>query len=109
MQKALGDIALGAVLLAVSVLLCMLAGEPGGAVDTTPLFITVPMALYQIGMAAWKVFHPRKEKRKMAEVFEIRSVRGHYEAYVGGRFICSGDTHLECEEAAEEYLSYGAA
>ena len=98
MQKQLQDIALGAALLALSVL--------GGAIDATPLFITVPMGLYQMGKPiVWALTRPRKEQRKMAEVYEIRSVRGHYEAYVGGNFICSGDTHRECAEAAEDYFS----
>ena len=40
---------------------------------------------------------------------EIKNVRGHYEAYVGGRFVCSGDTRGECMETVEEIYSDDAA
>lgn len=29
----------------------------------------------------------------------------HYEAYVDGKFICSGDTFKECEEELNQYLN----
>ena len=32
-------------------------------------------------------------------MYDIRYVRGHFEAYDDhGRFVCSGDTELECEK-----------
>lgn len=34
----------------------------------------------------------------------IINVNGHYEAYIDGVFICSGDTRKECEKDLEEYL-----
>lgn len=33
---------------------------------------------------------------------EIKSVKGHYEAYENGKFICSGDTIREVEEDLRE-------
>lgn len=35
---------------------------------------------------------------------KIINVNGHYEAYIDGVFICSGDNHNECEKDAEEHL-----
>ena len=29
---------------------------------------------------------------------------GHYEAFIDGHFICSGDTRKECEDEAKDYL-----
>lgn len=37
----------------------------------------------------------------MSEVI-IVPVRGHYEAYRNGEFVCSGDTEAECEKESEE-------
>ena len=34
--------------------------------------------------------------------YEIISVRGHYEIYLGSMFICSADTYEEAEEEIEE-------
>ena len=35
------------------------------------------------------------------EGYEIIPVRGHYEAYHNGKFICSGDTKAEVEQEIE--------
>jgi hypothetical protein len=36
---------------------------------------------------------------------DIRNVNGHYEAYMNGKFICSGDTRSEIEREVEECLT----
>ena len=36
---------------------------------------------------------------------EIRHVHGHYEAYLNGKFICSGDTWNETAREAEKALA----
>lgn len=33
---------------------------------------------------------------------EIICVRGHYEAYFQGKFLCSGDTYREVEKEIED-------
>lgn len=108
MRKGMNDLILGAVLFTISVLGILLARGPGEHIDATLLFITIPMAIYEVTIGLRRVYRPRKEQRKMAEIIEIRSVRGHYEAYLRGRFVCSGDTRRECEETAEDTI-YGAA
>lgn len=35
---------------------------------------------------------------------EIHNVNGYYEAYLNGKFICSGDTHNEAEREAIKCL-----
>lgn len=30
--------------------------------------------------------------------YDIKRIRGHYEAYMQGKFICSGDTETEIKE-----------
>ncbi len=107
MKQAKRDIALGLALLAVSVLATIAAGGSDGHIDATLLLVTLPMAAYQVTVGIRRI-HLGKEIRKMAEVISIRNVNGHYEAYLRGRFVCSGDTRRECEESAEEAL-YGAA
>jgi hypothetical protein len=37
--------------------------------------------------------------------YKIIPVRGHYEAYVNGRFVCSGDTEMEVEKEIQTYES----
>lgn len=37
-----------------------------------------------------------------APVIEIRHVREHYEGYVNGQFVVSGDTYHEVEKDLEE-------
>ena len=37
--------------------------------------------------------------------FQVINVRGHYEVYHRGKFICSGDTVTEAVREAEEYLA----
>ncbi len=32
----------------------------------------------------------------------IIPVHGHYEAYLNGKFVCSGDTEAECEKEIYE-------
>jgi len=39
--------------------------------------------------------------------YKIVNVRGHYEAYVNGNFICSGDTWSEAVREVEAYLYEG--
>ena len=34
----------------------------------------------------------------------IINVDGYYEAYIDGKFICSGDNKKECEKDLDEYL-----
>ncbi len=102
-MKRLSDLSLGMALLIGSAVYCFIAGTPGQGVDITPLFFTVPMALVFITTDLKRIFG--KEHTTM----EIRNVRGHYEAFLGGKFICSGDTRSECAEAAEEYYSDDAA
>lgn len=36
---------------------------------------------------------------------DIKPVRGHYEAYWNGMFICSGDTYNETAREADKYLA----
>ena len=36
---------------------------------------------------------------------EIIHINGHYEAYLNGVFICSGDKRIEVEKDAEEILA----
>lgn len=36
---------------------------------------------------------------------EIRNVRGYYEVYINGKFICSGDTWNEAVTEAEKCLA----
>ena len=35
----------------------------------------------------------------------IKSINGHYEAYLNDKFICSGDTYNECYQDAIELLN----
>lgn len=37
--------------------------------------------------------------------YKIINVRGHYEAYINGKFVCSGDTWRETVEEAERCLA----
>lgn len=37
----------------------------------------------------------------------VINVRGHYEVYYNGKFICSGDTATEAVREAEKCLSEG--
>ena len=37
--------------------------------------------------------------------YDIRNVRGHYEVFSNGEFICSGDTVNEAIREAEDYLA----
>lgn len=36
--------------------------------------------------------------------YEIKHVNTHYELYVNGSFICSGDSFSECAEDLDEYI-----
>ena len=36
---------------------------------------------------------------------KIVNRNGHYEAYIDGKFICSGDTESECKKDLEEHLN----
>lgn len=49
-------------------------------------------------------------KRVVAEMYENHDVviipcHGHYEAYIDDKFICSGDTHSECEAEVKDYIT----
>ena len=37
--------------------------------------------------------------------YKIINVNGHYQAYINGEFVCSGDTIRETVKEVEEYLS----
>lgn len=37
--------------------------------------------------------------------YKIINVRGHWEVYINGKFVCSGDTWNEAVKEAEEYLA----
>ena len=37
--------------------------------------------------------------------YDIIKVRGHYEVYLHGKFICSGDTETEVESEIQAYES----
>lgn len=106
-DSARNEIMLGLAILAVSAAAALFAGGYDGHMDLTLLFVTVPMGIYQIATGLRRM-RRGKEIKNMAEIISIRNVNGHYEAYLRGRFICSGDTRRECEETAEEAL-YGAA
>lgn len=36
--------------------------------------------------------------------YKIIAVRGHYEAFINGKFFCSGDTYMECVKEIEKEL-----
>lgn len=36
---------------------------------------------------------------------DINRKMDHYEAYIDGKFLCSGDTVVECAREVEKYLS----
>lgn len=36
-------------------------------------------------------------KNHLLEIYDIKNIQGHYEAYKDGEFICSGDTMAELE------------
>ena len=36
--------------------------------------------------------------------WKIINVRGHYEAYINGKFFCSGDTYFEVAKELEKVL-----
>lgn len=37
-------------------------------------------------------------------MIEVKNVRGHYEAFIDGKFAGSGDTYMEAYKEAEEVL-----
>ena len=37
--------------------------------------------------------------------YKIVNVCGHYEVYINGKFVCSGDTYNEASKEAEKCLS----
>jgi hypothetical protein len=39
--------------------------------------------------------------------YQIIHVRGHYEVYINGKFVCSGDTWSEAVREAEKHLTEG--
>ena len=42
-------------------------------------------------------------------MFEIRAVKGHYEVYYKGQFICSTDTEHEAKMEIEFFKTYQEA
>ena len=42
-------------------------------------------------------------------MFEIRAVKGHYEVYYQGKFICSTDTEHEAKMEIEFYKTFQEA
>ena len=42
----------------------------------------------------------------MEAQYKIINVRGHYEGYINGEFICSGDTYTEVARELEKELMY---
>lgn len=42
---------------------------------------------------------------KQMDKYDIIRIRGHYEAYLHGKFICSGDTETEVENEIQAYES----
>ena len=38
--------------------------------------------------------------------FKIKPVKGHYEVYYNGKFICSADTEAEAKKEIELYKLY---
>ena len=45
------------------------------------------------------------EKGSYGMAYQIINVRGHYEAYINGKFVCSGDTWNETVREVEKHLS----
>ena len=41
----------------------------------------------------------------MPEQYKIIAIRGHYEVYLGQKFICSADTYAEAESEIEKEMS----
>ena len=41
----------------------------------------------------------------MSEQYEIIAVRGHYEVYLGQKFVCSADTYAEAEIEIKKEMS----
>lgn len=41
----------------------------------------------------------------MHKYCEIKPVKGHYEGYINGDFISSGDTYDECYKELEEFIN----
>lgn len=99
MQHLLRERLYGFALIGASALVCFLIG------DCTVMFFTLPLGIMVIVKPEIAVVRRsiRPERTNdMTQVFEIRSVRGHYEIYVDGEFLCSGDTPAECLEALDE-------
>lgn len=46
-----------------------------------------------------------KEMAKAISEYEVKNVRGHWEVYVDGKFICSEDKWTDAIREAEEYLA----
>jgi len=78
--------------------------------DATALIITVPLGIYMLTTKKYILGFARMKGAimKSNNGFEIKSVRGHYEVYRFGRFVCSGDTERECEEFIESTLDDAA-
>lgn len=46
-----------------------------------------------------------KEMAKAISEYEVKNVRGHWEVYIDGKFICSEDKWKDAVREAEEYLA----
>ena len=44
-------------------------------------------------------------EREVNMSYQIINVNGHYEAYINGEFICSGDTYIEASREADKFLA----
>lgn len=38
-------------------------------------------------------------------IYHIVNICGHYEVYINGEFVCSGDTYTEASREADKYLA----
>ena len=71
--------------------------------DATALLLTIPLGAWMVfGKTELFSLNSGNEMRRSNMDYRIKYVRGHYEVYLGSRFICSGDTKDECMEAIDE-------
>jgi len=90
----------GLLIIILGIALVAIAGDG----DITCLLVLIPIGLLLMFTKA-DVFSVKAHAERNADMnssYIIRQVRGHYEVYCGGAFICSGDTRDECIETIEE-------
>ncbi len=75
--------------------------------DGTALLLTIPLGMWMT-FGKTDLFGINDADRRDTMEYSIKYVRGHYEAYLGSRFLCSGDTRDECIEAVDEILADAA-